>query len=144
MGQVLALQAFALKAGIEVRQQLGEGLPTCRIDRDLVATALENILQNAAEALSGPGTVWVRTELASDGPETVVLSVEDDGPGIEPRLAERVTEAFVTTKPGGSGLGLAFAARVAKGHGGNLTIDTALGRGTVVRMTFPVLPRLGK
>jgi len=138
VAHVLALQGFALKPAISLRQVLGEGLPDCRIDRNLVATALENMLQNADEALSGAGTVWVRTELASESPEAVVLSVEDDGPGIDPRLAERVTEAFVTTKPGGSGLGLAFAARVAKAHGGRLSIDTALGRGTVVRMSFPV------
>jgi signal transduction histidine kinase len=65
--------------------------------------------------------------------------VEDDGPGIDPRLEERVTDALVTTKPRGSGLGLAFAVRVARAHRGKLEIDTVLGRGTRVRMSFPVV-----
>jgi two-component system, NtrC family, sensor histidine kinase HydH len=104
-----------------------------------VATALENILQNAFEALDTRGSVSVQTELRPDDlGDVVVLSVADDGPGIDPRLAERVTEALVTTKAGGSGLGLAFAARVARAHGGKLEIDTTLGRGTAVRLSFPV------
>ena len=107
-----------------------------------MSIALENILQNAFEALTQGGAVVVRTALDSDdGAGFIVLSVEDDGPGIDPRLAERVTEAFVTSKAGGSGLGLTFAARVAKAHGGRLDVDTALGRGTAVRLRFGVRRR---
>jgi signal transduction histidine kinase len=134
---VLTLQPLASKPEISLSQQLAPDLPECRIDQELVATALENVLQNAYEALSAGGAIWVTTELAGDGSQAVVLSVEDDGPGIDPRLAERVTEPFVTTKPGGSGLGLAFAARVAQAHGGSLRIDSVLGRGTRVCMNLP-------
>ncbi len=103
-----------------------------------MATAVENVLQNAYEALPNGGRVVVRTAASGAAASAVVLSVEDDGPGMDPRLAERVTEAFVTTKQGGSGLGLAFAARVAKAHHGKLELDTDLGRGTIVRLVFPV------
>ncbi len=136
VAQVLALQPFAKRPDISLRQELALDLPACLIDRDLVASALENVLQNAYEALTQGGVVWVRTERVLEGVDALVLSVQDDGPGIDPRLAERVTDAFVTTKPGGSGLGLAFAARVAKAHGGRLRIDSALGRGTLVELSF--------
>ena len=136
--RILGLQGIA-RPGIEIHPELGEGLPACSLDVDLVATALENLLQNACEALTEGGNVRVRTELLQgDLGGCIRLSVEDDGPGIEPRLAERVTEAFVTTKPGGSGLGLAFAARVAKAHGGKLELATVLGRGTVASLRFPI------
>jgi two-component system, NtrC family, sensor histidine kinase HydH len=138
VARVLALQAAAKRPGISLHQRLDRSLPGCTIDAELVATALENIIQNAFEALGERGSISVQTVLrAGDLGDLVVLSVEDDGPGIDPRLAERVTDALVTTKAGGSGLGLAFADRVAKAHGGTLEIDTRLGRGTAVRMIFP-------
>jgi two-component system sensor histidine kinase HydH len=140
VARVLSLQTFATQPGISLEQRLSPGLPSVDVDRDLVAIALENIIQNAYEALSTAGRVLVRTELdASDSAPQVVISVEDDGPGIDPRLEERVTDALVTTKPRGSGLGLAFAVRVARAHRGKLEIDTVLGRGTRVRMSFPVV-----
>jgi two-component system sensor histidine kinase HydH len=142
VARVVALEAAANRPGISLEQRLDRSLPKCSIDADLVATALENIIQNAFEAFGAGGSVSVQTELRPDDVgDLVVLSVADDGPGIDPRLAERVTEALVTTKAGGSGLGLAFAARVARAHGGTLEVDTTLGRGTAVRMTFPVPSR---
>jgi two-component system, NtrC family, sensor histidine kinase HydH len=139
VARVLALQAVPHGPGITLHRRLDRHLPKCSIDAELVATALENLLQNAFEALGERGSVSVRTELRrGDLGERLVLGVEDDGPGIDPRLAERVSEPLVTTKVGGSGLGLAFVARVARAHGGELEVDTTLGRGTAVRMTFPV------
>jgi two-component system sensor histidine kinase HydH len=135
--RVLSLQGFAASPGVSLEQNLNAGLPACWIDPDLVATASQNIVQNAYEALPNGGRVVVRTARGGGASSTLVLSVEDDGPRIDARLAERVTDAFVTTKRGGSGLGLAFAARVAKAHQGGLELDTALGRGTIVRLVFP-------
>lgn len=135
--RVLALDAN--RPGIALHQRLDRSLPRCSIDAELVATALENLIQNAFEALGAGGSVVVQTAHRPDDlGDWVVLSVEDDGPGIDPRLVERVTEPLVTTKVGSSGLGLAFVARVARAHGGKLEVDTTLGRGTAVRMTFPV------
>jgi signal transduction histidine kinase len=137
---VLALHQLAPTPGIDVRVSLDERAPDCQIDRDLVAAALENLLRNAYQAMPGGGTVDVRTEASTDdqGTESVVVSVEDSGRGMDPRELERATEALFTTKPDGSGLGLSFAERVATAHGGSLELTSRLGKGTEVRLNLPV------
>ena len=106
------------------------------LDPELVATAVENLVRNAIEALEeheGGGTVKVRAHRADDA---LIVEVEDDGPGMDPRTRERAEESFFTTKARGSGLGLAFARRVAEVHHGQLRIRSALGRGTTIELTF--------
>lgn len=129
--QVLALQAFA-SGGVAVRAELAEPLPECDGDRELLATALENLLRNAFE--SGAGAVTVRTSL--DG-GALLLSAEDDGPGMDARTRERAFDDFFTTKASGSGLGLAFVRRVAEAHGGEALLSARAGRGTVVSLRLP-------
>jgi len=63
--------------------------------------------------------------------------VEDSGAGMDARTRERAFDDFFTTKPSGSGLGLAFVRRVVEAHGGDASLDSALGRGTVVRVWLP-------
>jgi len=104
------------------------------LDPELVTTALENLVRNAIEACeTGGGTVTLSARVKGDRLE---LRVRDDGPGMDARTRERAESAFFTTKAQGSGLGLAFARRVAEAHGGTLSIDSALGRGTTVRLVL--------
>jgi len=94
-----------------------------------------NLLLNAAQAAGVDGTAAVRVAVDAD---TVRVTVEDDGPGMEPEVLERAFEAFYSTRPDGSGLGLAVARRIARLHGGRLKIDTQLGRGTRVEVSLPL------
>jgi two-component system, NtrC family, sensor histidine kinase HydH len=134
---VLGMQRFAVGEQVTLRAELDRGLPSCQIDRELIAAALENVLRNAYEAMPTGGEVTVRTEPATRGRGGVVLSVEDHGAGVDPRELGRITDEFYTTKATGSGLGLNFAERVAKAHGGALEIASALGRGTTVKFRLP-------
>ncbi|MHB1846685.1 MAG: sensor histidine kinase [Deltaproteobacteria bacterium] len=131
---VLALEPFAA-GGVALQMELAEGLPPCPADRDLVGLALENLLRNAVEAMPGGGTLTVRTAVAP--PNGVLVAVEDTGAGMDARLRERVASGLVTTKVNGSGLGLAFARRVAEAHGGELTLTSAVGQGTLVALRLP-------
>jgi signal transduction histidine kinase len=134
---VLLLQPFAAREGIEVKAQLADDLPECSADRDLVATALENLLRNAFEAMPAGGTVTVRTErIAGSGPR-VSISVEDQGVGMDPREQSRAFDDFFTTKDGGTGHGLAFVRRVAHAHGGHVSLSSRVGRGTLVSFHIP-------
>ena len=137
---VLALQDFAAQTTVKVESQLQEGLPTCRLDRDLVAGALENLVRNAFEAMPRGGTVTVRT--GRDGMETldrrVFLEVQDTGDGMDARTRERAFDDFFTTKPRGTGHGLAFVRRVMDAHGGDLALTSKEGWGTTIRLFFPV------
>lgn len=135
--QVLALQGFAA-ANVSLHTELGE-VPDCRLDRDLVANAVENLIRNAAEAMPQGGTLTVRTERApaTDGPG-VVIAIADTGPGMDGGTRERAFDDFFTTKTNGSGLGLAFVRRVAEAHGGRVSLTSRPGKGTVVRLHLPL------
>jgi signal transduction histidine kinase len=135
---VLSLQCFAVP-GVELELRLADGIPECVFDPDLVATALENILQNAYESMPEGGTVSVRTEYTADQDQLSVI-VEDTGGGMDPRDLERASDAFFTTKASGSGIGLHFADRVARAHGGRLRLVSSLGRGTIVRLSMCTEP----
>ena len=136
---VLGLQRFATRSPVEVASALEGRLPMVPLDSDLVARALENLLQNAFEAMDAPngGRVVVRTSLV-DTEDAVVLSVEDNGSGMDPRTAERAFDEFFTSKPHGTGLGLSFVRRVVEAHGGEVHLATRESLGTVVSLRFPL------
>ena len=134
---VLALQPYASNGKIAVAVELQDALPACRADRQLLATALENLVRNGFEAMPGGGKLTVRT--GRDRPDNrLVISVEDTGAGMDARTLEHAFDEFYTTKPGGTGLGLAFARRVAEAHGGDLLLTSREGIGTVVRLEIPI------
>ncbi len=135
---VLALQSFIDGERVRIHSELDGSLPLLSGDPGLLRETLENLLRNAAEALPEGGNVMVRTGWRDRS--HVYLSVQDDGVGIDARTRERLKE-FYTTKPGGSGLGLAFARRVAETHGGELRIESQPGKGTTVTVALAAPPR---
>jgi PAS domain S-box-containing protein len=104
-------------------------LPTTDIelslDRGKIEQVLLNLVQNAIEALEGQGGGHV-TLRARRHPRTVVLEVEDDGPGL-PSVDAPVFDAFYSTKPQGTGLGLAIALRIVSDHGGTIQVESKPG-----------------
>jgi two-component system NtrC family sensor kinase len=96
-----------------------------------------NLILNASQAIVDRGTIRVRTE-AQD--ESVTVWIEDDGCGIEAALLDRIFDPFFTTKPvgEGTGLGLGIAHEIVRKHGGEITIDTKPGRGSVFGVRLPV------
>lgn len=114
-------------------------LPEVRADPDLLAQLLLDLVHNAVEAVAPGGRVAVR---AAAGDEQVHVEVSDDGPGVEPEQRQAVFEPFVTTKPRGTGLGLAMAQRIAEAHGGSLVYVPGAGlgpggRGACFRFELP-------
>jgi signal transduction histidine kinase len=136
--RVVGAQALAA-AGIEVGLDLYELLPECDADADLVASALENVVRNAFEAMPRGGSLRVRTRVDAPaaGERAVVVQVQDTGEGMDARRAERAFDDFYTTKATGSGLGLAFVRRVALAHGGNVSLTSRPGEGTTVELRLP-------
>jgi two-component system NtrC family sensor kinase len=96
-----------------------------------------NLVLNASQAISHRGTLRVRTESQN---RSVMVWIEDDGCGIETDLLDRIFDPFFTTKPvgEGTGLGLGIAHEIVRKHGGEITIDSKLGRGSVFGVRLPV------
>ena len=108
--------------------------PECEADRDLLESALDNVVRNAVEASTSSADVVIETQ---EEPAALVFRVSDRGVGMDARQRERVFEDFFTTKATGSGLGLAFTRRVMIAHGGDVTLESEAGRGTTVELRLP-------
>ncbi len=129
------VRSVARTAGVpEDHVRLDAADPECDADRDLVESAVENVVRNAVEATKERGDVRVETERKEGA---VFVRVVDTGAGMDARQLERAFEDFFTTKPTGSGLGLAFTRRVMLAHGGDVSLASEAGAGTTVELRLP-------
>ena len=133
----------AQRGGIQVEVNVPQGLPLIQGDQHQLTQLFTNLLMNAYEAMNGEGRVRfaaraVHVDDGLDGREAVVVEVADEGPGMPPDVADRVFSPFFTTKAQGSGLGLAIVRKIVDAHDGSIDLETAPGRGTVIRVTLPI------
>ena len=143
VGAVLHLaEPAAHDAGIRFERQLSATPPAVRADRLLIEQVALNLVRNAMEAVeslpSERRRITVSTRLELDGSGT--LSVSDLGDGVPREARERLFDPFVTTKPGGLGLGLSICRSVVEAHGGSIRHrqnDDAGSRGAVFAFTLP-------
>jgi K+-sensing histidine kinase KdpD len=114
------------------------GLPLVDVDPTQIDQVIANILENAARHNPAGTEVTVAATAGTDS-STVRLTIEDDGPGIDPNLRDRLATPFVTSGRGAStGIGLTICKAIVEAHGGTLTIDGEPGLGTRVSFTLPV------
>lgn len=114
--------------------------PPILADFEQIAQALLNLLRNAADAITGAGTIRLSAcsgAQTPDGRAAVALEVADDGSGIPPEVQARLFDPFFSTKPNGTGLGLALTARLLERHGGCVRCATTPGRGTTFTLVVP-------
>lgn len=109
-------------------------LPSIEADENQIEQLLVNLLLNAADASETGGLVTLMTRPTSTG---VQLEVEDGGHGMDEETYRRALEPFFTTKSKGTGLGLPICHRIVQAHDGTLTIRSAVGAGTLVRVRLP-------
>jgi signal transduction histidine kinase len=120
---------------ISVEEDYGDvGTPACPllIDKEQIERVAINLVKNAVEAAASE--VRVATARRAD---TVELRVEDDGPGIAAEARAHLFVPYYTTKPGGSGIGLALARQIVLGHGGTIATRDREGGGTIVTVLLP-------
>jgi PAS domain S-box-containing protein len=132
---------MALEKGIviEVRTELAPELPHFLGAENEVRDAVTNLLLNAVDALPEGGSITLRTR--ADPGHHVIIEVQDTGVGMSETTRSRCLEPFFTTKgERGTGLGLPMVFGMVQRHGGELEIDSELGRGTTMRMIFPRAP----
>jgi two-component system sensor histidine kinase AtoS len=149
--RALALHANDLDArSIEVRREYASGLPTVWGDQEALYRVVVNLVANAVEAMPTGGQLTVRIAWADDhgaliagraaSPRRIRLEVEDTGVGIAPSQAEQVFTPFFSTKPRGTGLGLALTHKLVQDHGGTIDFHTFRGVGTTFRIVLPLVP----
>lgn len=129
----------AREAGVEVVEYLDPDVPMLLVDRQAFRGALLNLLLNAKQAMPHGGQLTVAT--AAEG-ERAVIHLIDTGVGMDEGTAARMFEAFYSTKPGGSGLGLPTTAKIIDAHKGTIAVETEIDRGTHFTITLPAPHRL--
>ena len=137
---VIALtRSEVLRHAVLLQTQLATGLPLIEGDRIQLQQVILNLIMNAVEAMSGIGEeareVLISTE--TDPAGSVLVTVRDSGPGLDPTSVDRIFEAFYTTKPEGMGMGLAICRSIIEAHGGRLWASANESRGAVFQFTLP-------
>jgi two-component system sensor histidine kinase AtoS len=115
--------------------ELAENLPPVEVDSGQIKEVLLNITVNGIQAITDTGEIVIRT-LAEETGETVSVTIADSGCGIPESIRERIFDPFFSTKPTGTGLGMAIARRIIESHYGTIEIDSEEGRGTTVTLHF--------
>ena len=125
---------------VEPTLSFAAALPEVRVDPMRLEQALTEIFSNALNAMPDGGRLAIQAqpESVESGAAGVALEITDSGGGIPAEILANVCEPFFTTRPEGTGLGLATAKRYVEEAGGRLEITSVVGRGTTVRLWLPV------
>ena len=122
---------------VDVRMRLSPNLPPALVDSIQIQQIVLNLVLNGIEALAGCDTRRLVVATARLG-DNIEIVVSDTGPGLPASVQDRPFEPFVSTKPGGTGIGLSICRTIAEAHGGEISFRTEAGKGTAFRVTIPI------
>lgn len=117
------------------RSQYAEDLPKVPLDANLFKQALLNLIINAQNAMPDGGDLILRTR--HEG-LSAVLEITDTGKGMSPEVQARIFDAFYSTRPGGSGLGLPTTRKIVEAHGGTIAVQSEPGKGSCFAIRLPL------
>lgn len=120
---------------VSIYKNYSPDIPAFLLDRQLIERVFYNLVLNAAQASPPQGSVTVKTRQVGD---TVEVDVIDRGSGIAPKDRESIFNPFFTTKSSGVGLGLAIVSKIVDEHGGQITVESEPGAGSVFRVFLPI------
>ena len=144
MNEVISEMAGMLRSearahGVSIRADLKDDLPITVADRVQLQQVLMNLMLNGIEAMKDTGGVLtVKSQLREEG--QIEISVNDTGPGLPLGKSDQIFEAFFTTKPQGSGMGLAICKSIVESQGGRIWANGGGGRGATFHFTLPAAP----
>jgi PAS domain S-box-containing protein len=134
---IALLRHTANRNSISICTELDAGLPATAADRVQLQQVLMNLMLNGIEAMKDAGGELILTSSRSEEGH-ILISVSDSGIGLPAHEAERIYEAFFTTKPQGTGMGLSISRRIIQSHGGRLWASNNTGRGTTFQFSLPI------
>jgi PAS domain S-box-containing protein len=133
------LKSEARGHGVSIYTVLKDDLPMTVADRVQIQQVFMNLMLNGIEAITDAGgVVTVKSQLGEDG--QIEISVNDTGPGLPLGKADQIFDAFFTTKPEGSGMGLAISKSIVESNGGRIWANGDGGRGATFHITLPAAP----
>ena len=127
----------AIRRNVSLRLQLSDNLAKAEVDPVQIQQVILNLVTNSMEAMmqmEGPRELTIRSEMSEPG--QVMISVEDRGPGITPELGKKIFEPFFSTKPQGTGLGLALCRSIIEAHIGRLWATNSAQGGAIFQFTL--------
>jgi len=124
---------------IVLQKELAPNLPPILAIPGELQQVFLNLLLNGVDAMDEGGTMQVASRLEED--DQVLISFTDTGQGIQPEYLGRVFEPFFSTKENGTGLGLSVSYNIVKGHKGEITVQSEIGKGTTFTVQLPAIPR---
>jgi two-component system sensor histidine kinase HydH len=124
----------ARASNIEIKCYVPGDLPSVALDRDRFKQALLNLLLNAQQAMPSGGMITLQAAREGSG---VRLDLIDTGKGMPPEVVAKAFRPFFTTRPGGSGLGLATTRKIIEAHGGSIGLQSEVGHGTKFTIHLP-------
>jgi C4-dicarboxylate-specific signal transduction histidine kinase len=138
---LVLLRSQAIRYSISMRTEQSESLPRIMGDRVQLQQVLMNLIINAIEAMKdmdGPRELTVKSQKAED--DQVMVTVTDTGVGLPAQQADQIFNAFFTTKPEGTGMGLRISRSIVESHRGRLWADGNSSRGASFHLTLPSKP----
>ena len=108
-------------------------------DRVQIQQVLINLLRNAMEAMRDSPVRELEVRVSMAESNTVSLAVSDTGPGIADEILPQLFQPFVTSKPGGMGIGLSISKRIIESHGGEIRVDRSVSGGARFAFTLPLV-----
>ncbi|MFC1728869.1 ATP-binding protein [candidate division KSB1 bacterium] len=126
---------------IKIELLLDPVLPESDIDPEQMKRVCINLIKNSIEATEKSGKpviVSSRMKTGADGTPVINLEVRDSGAGMDESVLRKVFDPYFTTKKEGTGLGMSVIKRIVEEHGGEISVESAVGTGTVVSVTLPV------
>ncbi|HHY51300.1 MAG TPA: GHKL domain-containing protein, partial [Alphaproteobacteria bacterium] len=123
--------------GIKSVFEFADGDGTVIVDHVQIQQVLINLMRNATEAMRDSERKELVVRAGPDGNGMIAVSVEDTGPGISDEIAAQLFQPFVTTKPGGMGIGLSISKRIIESHGGTLSVNRNAAGGATFTFTLP-------
>ena len=125
--------------GVRSVFEFGPGADMVMVDRVQIQQVLTNLMRNAMEAMRDSDRRELVVRTAPDGDGQVVVEVSDTGPGISEEIVAQLFKPFVTTKPGGMGVGLSISKRIVEAHRGEISVSRNQNGGATFRFTLPAI-----
>jgi C4-dicarboxylate-specific signal transduction histidine kinase len=135
---IVLLRSETMRYNVSVRTELAADLPNVTGDRVQLQQVMMNLIMNSIDAMKEVNwarALAVQSQRAEDG--HLLVSVGDTGVGLPPREANQIFNAFFTTKPDGTGMGLSISRSIVESHGGRLWATANSGRGATFHLTLP-------